>query len=256
MLKAERYRKILNHLQEQGTATITDLCGILDVSRATARRDLVELDRENLLERKHGGAVAIEKSSAADIPLALRRHIQKEEKIRIAKAAVAYIKEGNTLYLGAGTTTREVAVLLKNFRRLTVLTNDIAVAMEVSVTENQLIVTGGVLKKSSMTLLGHFTERILNELHVDIAILSMDAVDPANGFMDYNTDEIIIKRLMIQNADKCIMLCDHSKFFRTALVKVCPLADADLLITGDTLDPDYKQRLMDGDVQVIEKTSL
>ena len=252
MLKAERHKKILDTLDEKGAVTISGLCAALRVSRATVRRDLVELDNDDLLERSHGGAVSIAKPSMADIPLALRQHIRKEEKIRIAEAAVAYIREGNTIYLGAGTTTREVAAKLNKFRQLTVLTNDIAVAMAVSATENQLIVAGGVLKKSSMTLLGNYTEHMLNELHVDIAILSVDAVDPEHGFMDYNTDEVKVKRLMIQNAEKCVMLCDHSKFRKAALVKVCPPSDVDLLITGAALDPDYRQKLANCDVQVCD----
>ena len=252
MLKVERYMKILNILDERGAVTITELCGTLHTSRATVRRDLVRLDSDKLLERSYGGAIAVVKPAMTDIPPALRQNIQKEEKARIANIAVNYITEGNTIYLGAGTTSRELAALLRKYRHLTVLTNDIAVAMEVSNTENQLIVAGGVLRKSSMALLGYYTEQILKELHVDIAFISADAVDPDHGFLDFNPDEVMVKRLMIKNAKKPIMLCDHSKFHKSALVKVCSLSDIELLITGYELEPDYRQKLLNCDIQVIQ----
>jgi len=253
MLRAERYKRILNLINERGVVSITELCEMFNASRATVRRDLAELDGENLLERTHGGAVAVAKPTTADIPLALRQHIQKEEKMRIARAALDYIEEGSTVYLGTGTTAWEVAAQLHRYRQLTVLTNDIAVAMEVSSTKNQLIVAGGALKKtSSMTLLGYYAEHIMSELHVDITILSVDVVDLTHGFMDSNTNELSIKRLMIKNSRRCIMLCDHTKFNKSALVTVCPFDGVDMLITDGALDPNYRHKISEAGVEIVE----
>lgn len=105
-----------------------------------------------------------------------------------------------------------MASKLGTFHHLTVLTNDIDVAHEIALTDNSLIVAGGQLKPHSRTLYGFFAELTLRELNVDTAFMIVDAVDLDNGFMDYSVDEVSLKRLVIQNAKHCIMLCDAANF--------------------------------------------
>ncbi len=191
------------------------------------------------------------KTTTEDLPISFRKTLYKEEKGRISDAALELIQEGETIYLDTGTTTFELAARLSAFKHLTILTNDIDIASEIAHhTENDLIVAGGSLKKSSVTLMGMFTEKMLSELYVDKAFLAADAINLETGFMDYNTDEIPLKRTMIKNSKQHIMLCDHSKFQNTAFMSICPISAIDLTITGKEIDPDMVQKMLDAGAAV------
>jgi len=246
LIKQKRYEKIIDLVNEMHVVSIDDFCSRLGVSKATVRRDLIYLDESKLLKRTHGGAVSLVKPAIEDVPITMRHRMFKAEKEQIAQAALEMIRDGITIYVGAGTTTRELASRLDAFSHLTVLTNDIGVAYEISQhTSNDLILAGGVLKKSTATLIGSFTENILRDLFVEVAFMSADSIKPQAGFMDYNTDEVGIKRLMIANSRKSVMLCDQSKFQNNAFMSICPLSSIDLTITNGGLDPTLEQRLLD-----------
>ncbi|RHR06134.1 DeoR/GlpR transcriptional regulator [Pseudoflavonifractor sp. AF19-9AC] len=252
MLKPERYRRILDYVNERGAATVDELADVTQVSKATIRRDLVALEEERSLLRTHGGAVTYHSTVQEEIPIDLRRELNREEKELVAAAAVELVREGSTIYVGAGTTGRALAAKLGRFHQLTVLTNDLDVAQEVTRTDNSLIMAGGQLKKGSRTLYGFFTEQMLRELRVDTAFMIVDAVDVESGFMDYSIDEVRIKREVIQNAKQCIMLCDASKFKKSTLVNVCPLNHVQVVVTNAEADPKDVQVLMDAGLQVIQ----
>ena len=246
MIKQKRYEKILEIVNELRVVSIDDFCAKLGVSKATVRRDLIYLDDNNLLKRTHGGAVSMVKPALEDVPISLRHRMFKEEKERIAQAALDLIRDGSTIYIGAGTTMRELAMRLDAFSKLTVLTNDIGVAYEVSQrTSNDLILAGGVLKKPTASLVGSFTENILRDLFVELAFMSSDSIKPKTGFMDYNIDEVAIKRLMLANARKTVMLCDQSKFQNNAFMSICPVSSVGLTITNGLLDPELEKSLID-----------
>ncbi|NLG36420.1 MAG: DeoR/GlpR transcriptional regulator [Clostridiales bacterium] len=251
-MQSARHEKLVALVNEKGMLSTGELCGLLGVSQATVRRDITELDRQNRIRKTHGGAMAHIRHATEDMPMPMRRHTRREEKARIAAAALELVGEGESVFLDSGTTTYELAVKLRAFRNLTILTNDIDIAFEVANSgTNNLIVAGGVRKKSSATLIGHFTEQMLSQLHVDRAFLSVDAVDIDSGFMDYNTDEIPIKRVMIRNARSRVVLCDHAKFSNAAFVSICPLDAADLIITGRELDMSIAERIRQAGTQVL-----
>ena len=251
MLKLERPQKIVAYIKEHGASTVDDLSAVTHASLATIRRDLTQLAQEKAILRTHGGAVIYHQPAAEDLPLDVRRQMHQEEKERVAEAAVHLIREGSTIYIGAGTTGNALASKLGCFHHLTVLTNDIDVAHEISYTDNVLIMTGGQLKPHSQTLYGFFAELTLRDLNVDTAFMIVDAVDLDNGFMDYNVDEVSLKRLVIQNAKQCIMLCDAAKFQISALVNVCRLNDVQTVVTNAEADPVYLQRLQNAGIKVV-----
>lgn len=251
ILRPERHDKIIQLIKERGIISTADLCSIINASKATIRRDITELDEAKQIKKTHGGAMVVTKPATEELPISLRRFMQKDEKVRIATAALESIKDGDTIFLDSGTTTFELAAKLNAFRHLTVLTNDINIAVEVaSNSENGLIVAGGVLKKKTATLMGMFTEQMLSELHVDKAFLAADAINIESGYMDYNTAEIPIKRIMIKNSRERIMLCDHSKFQNAAFMSICPIHAIGLTITGKEINPDIVQKMQDSGVIV------
>lgn len=245
MIKQKRYEKILEIVEEMHVVSIDDFCSKLGVSKATIRRDLIYLDENNQLKRTHGGALSLVKPAIEDVPISLRHRMCKPEKERIAQAALEMIRDGSTIYIGVGTTMRELASRLDAFTKLTVLTNDIGVAYEISQrTSNDLILAGGILKKTTASLVGSFTENTLRDLFVETAFMSADSVKPKAGFMDYSIDEVAIKRLMMNNARKCVMLCDQSKFHNNAFMSICPLSRVDLTITDGELEPELESKLL------------
>ncbi|WP_186565799.1 DeoR/GlpR family DNA-binding transcription regulator [Lawsonibacter celer] len=252
MLKAERYKKIVDFVNECGAATVDRLAEVTQVSKATIRRDLVQLAQERALLRTHGGAVVYRQIPAEELPIEVRGQMHREAKELVAEAAVSLIREETTIYIGAGTTGRALASKLGNFHRLTVLTNDLDVARAVAATDNTLIVAGGQLKKNSWTLYGFFTEQMLQELQVDTAFMIVDAVDVGNGFMDYGVDEVSQKRLVLHNAKRCIMLCDATKFKNSAFVNVCPLSTVQGVVTNAEADPADLKVLREAGIQVIQ----
>lgn len=245
MIKQKRYERMLEIVNEMRVVSIDDFCARLDVSKATIRRDLIYLEENKLLKRTHGGAVSLIKPALDDVPISMRQRMFKAEKERIAQTALELIKDGSTIFIGSGTTMRELAYRLNAFSNLTVLTNDVSVAYDVlQQSGNDLIMAGGMLKKSTATLVGSFTEKMLRDMHVDIAFMSCDSIKPETGFMDFNIDEVIIKRDMIANARQSIMLCDQSKFSNNAFVSICPLSGIDLTITNGDLAPELEQKLL------------
>ena len=239
MLRVERLEKILEIVDEKGVVTVDELMDRLGASRSTIRRDLEQMDMGGKLKKTHGGAVRIDKPIVAELPLAVRQQMQTGEKARIGKCAADMVQNGDTIAICAGTTTFHMAAGLADKKDVTVLTNDIAIAAQIAALEGcRLIVAGGMLKDDSMTLVGMFTESMLSELHVETVFMSSDAVDPAVGFLDYNTDEILIKRTMLENSTRRVMLCDHKKFQNKAFMRICDLTDVDEIICGSELDED------------------
>ncbi len=251
MLKPERYEKIAQFVNQNGIASVEELSDALNVSKATIRRDLVQLGADKVLLRTHGGAMKYDRPLNAEVPIYLRMHMQKEEKEQVAAAAAKQISEGSTIYINAGTTGRALASRLSQFRQLTVVTNDIDIAKEISLTENALIVAGGQLKSSSSTLYGLFAEETLKLLTVDIAFMTADAVSLEKGFMDYGVDEVSIKRLVLSNANRRIMMCDISKFEKSALVNVCPFSAVDAIITNEATPSDTIAALREHGLEVL-----
>ncbi|MEA4893824.1 MAG: DeoR/GlpR family DNA-binding transcription regulator [Oscillospiraceae bacterium] len=251
MLKAERQHKIAEFVNTRGVATVDELSDDLKVSKATIRRDLEEMHQDGIIMRTHGGAVRGSDPMAEEVPINIRAHLHKDEKVLVAAAAAELIEEGSTIFIGPGTTAQQLAGRLGKFHHLTVLTNDIDVAKAISYTDNILIVTGGQLKRGSCTLYGFFTEQMLNDLKVDTAFMAVDAVDSAKGFMDFGVDEVTNKRMVIRNAKRCIMLCDLYKFETSALVNVCPLNDADIVVTNEGLAEEYIEKLLAVGVEVV-----
>ena len=243
ILRAERYEKIIQLVRDRAIVSVSEFCNELNASKATIRRDLNELHAKGFLKKTHGGAMVMSTPTTEELPIEVRRLMRKDEKSRIADLALEYIKEDSSIFLDSGTTTFEIAEKLSTYQNLTILTNDINIAYEVSQnTQNNVIVAGGKLKKHSATLMGMFTEQMISQIHVDTAFISVDAVEMKHGFMDYNTDEIPIKREMIQNSRQSIVVCDHSKFQNAAFMTICPINDINLTITGRELDDLYVKK--------------
>ena len=236
MNRAERLGAILQALSERGNVDVDDLTRDLDVSPATVRRDLQALHEQRLLERTHGGAVAI--GGLYELPMRYRSSRQREEKLRIAAAAMAHVRDGMSIALTGGTTTTEIGRALVQREDLTVVTNAINIAAELAVRSNiRLVVTGGVARSASFELVGPLAEGVLAQLHVDLAFVGVDGISAKAGLSTHREVEAHTNRIMAERASRVIAVADATKVGAAALARICGADEIGGLITTTDVDP-------------------
>ena len=241
MSKTERLGRILELLARDGTVTVSVLADELGVSEATVRRDLQALGDQRLLERSHGGAVA--HGTAHELPVRYRTG-RSDEKRRIAQAAAALVTDGMAIGLTGGTTTTEVARMLGLRQGLTVVTNALNIAVELAVRPDlKLIVAGGVARATSYELVGSLADATLRSVYVDIAFVGVDGVDAERGLTTQNEVEAATNRVLMDRANRTIVVADATKLGRVAFAEIAGIDRADQLITNDGADAEQLERL-------------
>lgn len=252
MLQAERLEAIKTYMLENKFAKTDRLEQILDTSRATVRRCLLQLESEGFLRMIRGGAVLSGQGSAYEQPYNLKRDTNQEEKKRIAKKAVELIGDNFSVFLDTSTTVAEMIPFLGEQKNLMVATNDVLIAASLKDNTNMAVtVIGGTLRCHYYSLTGLFAEMLLKEMSFDCAFLGIDAISEKGGFMLTNTEEVPIKRLVAQSAGKLVVLCDHSKFDKSSFVNVCDFQGVDIIITGRELESTVHQRYRDLGPEII-----
>lgn len=250
-LKEERQGQIQTMVEERGRVLVPELSAYFNVSEATIRRDLEELDRMGAIRRTHGGAVRM--AAPKEPPIMNRIDEHKVEKERIGKAAVALINDGETIFLGSGTTVIYVAKNLPPDIHLTVITNSLPVVNELASHPGiDLIVIGGMLRQSELSMVGHVAEQAVREFRADRVFLGMFAIDVACGFTNDYPPEIMTDRAIIDIAPQLIILADHSKFGRVSSMLVAPVTAADVIITDVDTPQDVIDELCEKGIQVIQ----
>ncbi len=252
LLKEERLRLTLEALREQGKVTVPELSSIFGVSEITIRRDLNELARQGLVRRAHGGAVyPIE--TPPEPPVIQRMQENRDLKIRIARAAARLIAPGDTIFLSSGSTTTYLARQLVDRKNLTVVTNSISVATELAIAEGiTVVVLGGMLRASELSMVGHITEQALREVRIDKVIIGMRAVSPQAGLTNDYLPEIMTDRAILQVAPENILVVDHTKLGKTASAYVAPIDRITRLVTNREADPDLLAQIRQMGIEVIE----
>ncbi len=237
-MATERRRIIADLVTQHGRAEVTELSALLGVSRMTVRRDLNTLTSSGAIERAWGGAVVQNIMLSTETPYALKRRENEEVKRRIGQQAARLVGDGDVVILDAGSTTFHVATQLRGKRDVTVVTNDLKIAVELASFHSLTVITaGGVLQHDSFTQLSPQTEEFFRGIHVNWAFLGADAVDLNHGVSTRTLQAVAVKQAMIEAATEAILLVDHSKFDRHAFVRFCRIDDLTALIT-DRATPD------------------
>jgi DeoR family transcriptional regulator, fructose operon transcriptional repressor len=250
VLVAERQKKIVELVNERLSIRVTELSKIFSVTEETIRRDLEKLEKENLLMRSHGGAVSIEKDQG-EISYLEREITNAEQKKAIAAAAVRLIEQGDQIVLDASTTAWYVAKELPDMP-LTVLTNSIKVAIELSKKEQiKVISTGGTLLSQSLSYVGPLAERSLSMYHVNKAFLSCKGVHLERGLSDFNESQALLKKQMREIADETILMVDSSKFGTRAFSQIVPVTNIDCIITDSKIDKETKNELEEKKIKLL-----
>lgn len=249
MLVAERYDQIVRLVNERGSIRVTELSELCGVTEETIRRDLDRLEQDGKLRRTHGGAVSL-RSEQQETPYAEREVTQAEEKKSIAKWAVNYVEPGDRIILDASTTAWYMATHLPNLP-LTVLTNSIRVATVLSTKERvQVISTGGILAQRSLSFVGPLAERSLGTYHVDKAFISCKGVHLERGLSESNELQGLLKKKMIDIAERVFLLVDHSKFGVQSFSHIADLEQMDHIITDYQANPEVVRTLQERAIPV------
>lgn len=251
MLAEERRRKILQLTEREGRVVVKDLARRFSTSLITIRKDLEYLHRRGRIERAHGGALPIDATALQDPTLREKERLHRNEKSRIAVAAVRLVSPGQVIILDSGTTSTAVARAVKGIRNLTVITNAVNIASELAGTSVEVILTGGALRPNSFSLVGPLAEESLRCVTADLLFLAVDGFDVQYGLTTPNLLEAKVNRVMIANARKTIVVCDSSKFGRRSLSLIAPTSAVHETITDDKIPPKYLRGLRQAGVKVI-----
>jgi len=226
--RAQRLAQIVELLGERGGVTVDEIVGRLRVSPATARRDLDELARQQLLTRTRGGAVR--HGVAYELPLRYRNRQRPTEKQRIAAAAAALVEPGAVVGLSGGTTTSLIAAAIASRADLvdsdgaaavTIVTNAVNIAAELAPRPHvKVVLTGGVLNPRSYEAVGGLAEQVLRALTLDMAFIGSDGLHPATGATTHDEREAGVNRLMAGRARRAILAVDSSKIGRETFAVV------------------------------------
>src|SRR5690606_6426000 len=169
----------------------------------------IRMENEGKLIRTHGGARAIRKTATFEPRHRWKEGQHAEEKKKIAALAKELVEEGDTVLLDSGTTTLMLARELASFKNITVITNDIMIAMTLSANDDiQLVMLGGQRRKGVYSLIGPFAEMLLNQLNVDKAFIGADSVDLNRGITNSNIEEITLKKTILDISQRNILLVD------------------------------------------------
>lgn len=231
-----RQEAILHQLQEAGSVTIDELCSTLEASVATIRRDLEDLEARSHLRRIRGGAVPIGplfyEPFRHDASFQDKVTSFGDEKRRIARVAAQMVQEGMTVALSGGTTTTEVVRSLKMLTGISIITNTVNVAMELSNRKDiEVIVTGGHLRGNWFTLVGPIANAATDMLFADIMFIGVDGITAEHGLTCTNSSEAELLRKLAQHSKIKVVVADHSKLGVASKWLLCPATEIDRFIT-------------------------
>lgn len=235
MLQEQRQQRIMDELRNKQSVRIAPLCEKLGVTRETVRRDLHELEKKGLLKKVHGGAIL--KKTNVEPPYAHRSESNNEEKHAIAKRAAAYVDNGDAIYIDIGTSTLYMTEYLGDKQNLTVVTNALMVAYELSkYPQIKVMLSGGELRSGELSLSGSIARKSFEDLFIDKAFIGVGGLSLETGITDYHVGESEIRKMMLNKAMETYALADYSKFDVTAFTKACEVQEIDRIIT-DTKAP-------------------
>jgi DeoR family transcriptional regulator of aga operon len=248
LLNEERRRAILEILNRDGRVLVLDLARRFETSQVTIRKDLEELHAHGLIHRTHGGALPAREGALEDPTLREKEKLHRKEKLRIAQTAAGMVQEGQVVILDSGTTTTAIAHSLRHFHNLTVVTNAVNIAAELSGTAVEVILTGGTLRKNSFSLVGPIAEETLHRLNADILFLGVDGFDVQYGLSTPNLLEAKVNRVMVEVARRTVAVCDSSKFGRRSLSLIVPPSALHQVVTD--------RGALKSDVRLLKKAGI
>ncbi len=251
MLPNQRKEKILEMLKEDGSAKVVELARIFKVTEVTIRQDLEKLEAEGLIIREHGGAFL--KNVADQVQsFSLANQDNLDKKAIIAQKCLDFIEEGDTIILDSGSTTSEIAKLLRGYKNLTIITNALNIALILGVEPNiEVIMTGGEFKSPTLSLTGQKTADFFKGLNVQKLFLATAGISLKSGLTYPSISDLVVKKAMIDAAETTYLVADSTKIGKSALASLGALSLIDYIITDAGIEEKHKQVFKDNEIELI-----
>lgn len=246
-LMLDRRSQIATLAQQQGAVRVQELAELFQVSEVTIRGDLAQLEKDGVVIRDRGGAVFNNQHARSSMLIAFeqRKGLHQNAKQRIGQAAARMVVPGDTVCMDAGTTVVEMTKHLTTVAPLTVVTNALNVAAEMSThSDKRVLLLGGTVNYETFSTLGPMVEQGLDDLVVQKLFLAAQSVDLDIGVTDTSLEIAQVKRAMVRVARRVILLADSSKWQRTGFIKVVPF-DGIHTVVSDTALPSEARAAME-----------
>lgn len=251
MVAEYRREYILGLARDGKELSIEEMARHFEVSRETVRRDLMHLQARGLLRRVHGGAVPAQTGTEAGFGERLINNAGAKKAI--AMAAAKRLRQGDTLMIDTGTTTAILASVLAETPKMTIITNCFSVAgnLAAGASAHRVYLLGGEFRVESQQTLGSACLDQIAHYRADHAILSCGAVDVAGGLMDFDFEDAMVARAMIEQSQRLTLIVDQTKFNRVAMAKVCDIDMIDTLITDAQPPAEILDAIAANDIELV-----
>ena len=255
MYAEERRRQIASLTAVEGRVNVTELSERFEVTAETIRRDLAVLDREGIVHRVHGGAVASQSFQTAELTLDTRQRSASGAKAAIARAALDFLPHGGSIFLDAGTTINAFAELVGQQypqAQFNIVSNSLPIALSLAgsgVPDVQLL--GGTVRAITQAVVGDTALRTLALMRADVAFIGTNALTLDHGLSTADPQEAAIKSAFVTNAHKVVVMCDSSKLGNDYLVSFAPAADIDVVITDAAAPDSFVEALREREIEVV-----
>lgn len=251
MLANQRRNKILELLQEDGSAKVINLSKIFKVSEVTIRQDLEKLESDGFIRREHGGAF-LKNVEVGVKSFTLLNQDNLEKKKIIGRKATELIESGDSIILDSGSTTTEIAKNLIGRSGLTVITNALNIALLLGAEPGiDMIVTGGEFKPPTLSLTGQKAATFFEDIHVDKLFLATAGVSLKSGLTYPSISDIVVKKAMIDAADITYLVADSTKIGKNAFASLGALSLIDFIITDSDIDDDQLHIFRDNEIEIL-----
>ena len=251
LLALQRRRKILELLQEEGSARVSALSRLFGVSEPTVRQDLERLDSEGLIIREHGGAFL--KSVSQQVRSLNLQHLENlDKKERIGRKAAELVHDEDSIILDSGSTVTEVAKNLGGKRHLRIITNALNIALLLGTEHSfEILMTGGEFKGPTLSLTGDRAAAFFDRIHVQKTFLAVGGLSLEAGLSYPGFADLIVKKAMVEAASEVVLLADSTKIGKVAFAALGPVDLAQYLVTDDGISDADRQALEARGLKVI-----
>ena len=228
--KERRIGQILEILKEEERMRIAELADLLHVTPETLRSDLTGLADARLVVKEHGYVRLVQ--ALEERPLALRSTENMDWKLAASIAALSRVRDGEVIFLDAGTTVIQGLEALRSKKDLTIATNSLPLASELAAMNVKTIMVGGIVYNPGERTYGMFACNAIEHIQFDAIYLGSDGILGAHGFTTMHESELEVKRSLLRQTEKVVIVCDRSKFSSRAPYMFCGFREADLLVTN------------------------
>ena len=247
----ERRGKIVEHLNKVEKATVEDIIDNFNISKSTVRRDLIYLERRNLIIKTHGGALN-KKFFKYEFTLNEKKDLNLDKKKKIAKIAKRFINDEDVIYISGGTTTLELAKILYDFKNLVVFTNAVNILLELINNEGiKIKLLGGNFRNKTLSMVGQDTIDQMQRYNFRKSFIGANGVSVEEGITTPNELEAKVDGEVVRRSKETFLLADDSKFGAVAFSVICELDEVEYIITNKEINPDLAKRFKDRNIEVI-----